>query len=80
MPESMNWSLAAQYFAAAFAIGYLFGSVPFGLLLTRFAGLLPPDVFEAFVDEYRVRLLEAIGDTTPYFYPFKRILFWAARA
>ena len=35
----MNWSLAAPYFAAAFAIGYLFGSIPFGLLLTRFAGL-----------------------------------------
>lgn len=39
MPESMNWSLAWPYFSAAFAIGYLFGSVPFGLLLTRFAGL-----------------------------------------
>src|SRR3954471_1724797 len=38
MPESMNWSLAAPYFAAAFAIGYLFGSIPFGLLLIRFAG------------------------------------------
>ena len=35
----MNWSLAAPYFAAAFAIGYVFGSIPFGLLLTRFAGL-----------------------------------------
>lgn len=39
MPESMNWSLAWPYFAAAFAIGYLFGSVPFGLVLTRIAGL-----------------------------------------
>jgi glycerol-3-phosphate acyltransferase PlsY len=39
MPESMNWSLAAPYFFAAFAIGYLFGSIPFGLILTRFAGL-----------------------------------------
>ena len=35
----MNWSLAAPYFLAAFAIGYLFGSIPFGLILTRFAGL-----------------------------------------
>ncbi len=50
-----------------------------GTSLTRFAGLLPPDVFEAFVDEYRRRLLEAIGDTAPYFYPFKRILFWATK-
>ena len=34
----------------------------------------------AFVDEYRRRLLEAIGDTAPYFYPFQRILFWATQA
>jgi acyl phosphate:glycerol-3-phosphate acyltransferase len=39
MPESMNWSLAAPYFVAALVIGYLFGSIPFGLLITRFAGL-----------------------------------------
>jgi len=35
----MNWGLAWPYFLAAFAIGYLFGSIPFGLLLTRLAGL-----------------------------------------
>src|SRR5919107_3122732 len=39
MPESMNWSLAWPYLSAAFAIGYLAGSVPFGLVLTRLAGL-----------------------------------------
>jgi acyl phosphate:glycerol-3-phosphate acyltransferase len=39
MPESMNWGLAWPYFLAAFAIGYLFGSIPFGLVLTRLAGL-----------------------------------------
>jgi glycerol-3-phosphate acyltransferase PlsY len=39
MPESMNWALAWPYFLAAFAIGYLFGSIPFGLILTRLAGL-----------------------------------------
>ncbi len=39
MPVSMNWSLDAPYFLAALAIGYLLGSIPFGLLLTRFAGL-----------------------------------------
>src|SRR3712207_9293111 len=39
MPESMNWGLAWPYFLAAFAIGYLFGSIPFGVLLTRAAGL-----------------------------------------
>jgi glycerol-3-phosphate acyltransferase PlsY len=35
----MNWSLDAPYFLAALLVGYLLGSVPFGLLLTRFAGL-----------------------------------------
>ena len=51
MPESMNWSLAAPYFAAAFAIGYLLGSIPFGLLLTRFAGL--GDIRTARLGQYR---------------------------
>jgi len=31
----------------------------------------------AFVDEYRTRLLAVIGDRSPYFYAFKRILMWA---
>jgi glycerol-3-phosphate acyltransferase PlsY len=39
MPEAMNWEWAWPYFLAAFAIGYLFGSIPFGVILTRFAGL-----------------------------------------
>ena len=39
MPVSMNWTLDAPYFLAALAIGYLVGSIPFGVLLTRFAGL-----------------------------------------
>jgi glycerol-3-phosphate acyltransferase PlsY len=39
MPESMNWGWAWPYFLAAFAIGYLFGSIPFGLIVTRLAGL-----------------------------------------
>ncbi|HEX8662995.1 MAG TPA: glycerol-3-phosphate 1-O-acyltransferase PlsY [Beijerinckiaceae bacterium] len=38
MPVSMNWGLDAPYFIAALAIGYLFGSIPFGLILTRLAG------------------------------------------
>src|SRR5687768_5081840 len=39
MPNSMNWSLDAPYFLAALALGYLLGSIPFGVILTRFAGL-----------------------------------------
>ena len=50
-----------------------------GTSLTRFTDKLPDDLHDRFVDEYRRRLLEAIGDTAPYFYPFKRILFWARR-
>ena len=32
--------------------------------------------YEAFLDRYRARLLEVLGDRSPYFYAFKRILFW----
>ncbi len=39
MPDPISWSYAWPYFAAAFAGGYLLGSLPFGLLLTRAAGL-----------------------------------------
>jgi glycerol-3-phosphate acyltransferase PlsY len=35
----MNWSLDAPYFVAALVFGYLLGSIPFGLLFTRLAGL-----------------------------------------
>ena len=51
-----------------------------GTSLTRFAKAMPADVYDQFLDEYRRRLLAAIGDTAPYFYPFKRILFWALKA
>jgi acyl phosphate:glycerol-3-phosphate acyltransferase len=39
MPEAMSWSLAWPYFLAAGLFGYLLGSIPFGLVLTRAAGL-----------------------------------------
>lgn len=39
MIESMNWGLAWPYYIGALAIGYLAGSIPFGLLLTKAAGL-----------------------------------------
>jgi acyl phosphate:glycerol-3-phosphate acyltransferase len=35
----MNWSLDAPYFLAALLFGYLLGSIPFGLVFTRLAGL-----------------------------------------
>jgi glycerol-3-phosphate acyltransferase PlsY len=38
MFHPINWSLALPYYAAALAFGYLLGSIPFGLVLTRLAG------------------------------------------
>jgi glycerol-3-phosphate acyltransferase PlsY len=39
MPDPISWQFDAPFFAAAFAFGYLLGSIPFGLVLTRLAGL-----------------------------------------
>ena len=38
MPEIMSLGLSWQIAAAALAIGYLLGSIPFGIILTRLAG------------------------------------------
>jgi glycerol-3-phosphate acyltransferase PlsY len=38
MPEAMNWSLAWPYFLGALVVGYLIGSIPFGVVLTRLTG------------------------------------------
>jgi len=39
MPDPMSWGDAAPYYAAALIVSYLLGSIPFGLFLTRMAGL-----------------------------------------
>jgi acyl phosphate:glycerol-3-phosphate acyltransferase len=39
MPVSMNWTLDGPYLLAAWTIGYLLGSIPFGVIFTRLAGL-----------------------------------------
>jgi len=39
MPDPISWEFAWPYMAAAFLGGYLLGSLPFGLILTRLAGL-----------------------------------------
>jgi glycerol-3-phosphate acyltransferase PlsY len=38
MFDPPNWTLPWSALAGALAVGYLFGSIPFGLILTRFAG------------------------------------------
>lgn len=50
-----------------------------GTTLTRFTRLLPSDLSDAFIDAYRERLLATLGESSPFFYPFKRILIWARR-
>lgn len=38
MPDPISWSQDLPYFAVGFLIAYLLGSIPFGLLLTKFSG------------------------------------------
>ena len=38
MPDPISWSQDLPYFAAGFFVAYLLGSIPFGLLLTKFSG------------------------------------------
>lgn len=47
-----------------------------GTSLTRIRAILSPEAYDAFVDEYQARLLDVLGSQQPYFYAFKRILFW----
>ncbi len=39
MPDPTSWSQSLPWLGAALAFGYLLGSIPFGLILTRMAGL-----------------------------------------
>ncbi len=39
MPDLINWTLSAPVMLGALLFGYLCGSIPFGLILTRMAGL-----------------------------------------
>jgi trans-aconitate 2-methyltransferase len=50
-----------------------------GTLLTDYQRRLG-DRYAAFVEEYTARLLEVIGEKSPYFYTYKRVLLWGARA
>ena len=39
MPDPISWTAAWPYFAITFVVGYLMGAIPFGVVLTRIAGL-----------------------------------------
>jgi trans-aconitate 2-methyltransferase len=51
-----------------------------GTTLTRFKVALGSEQWERFVDAYRARLVSVLGERSPFFYPFKRILLWGRRA
>ncbi|MEE2688737.1 MAG: glycerol-3-phosphate 1-O-acyltransferase PlsY [Pseudomonadota bacterium] len=38
MPDPISWAQDLPYFAVGFIIAYILGSIPFGLLLTKFSG------------------------------------------
>jgi trans-aconitate 2-methyltransferase len=50
-----------------------------GTLLTEYARHLPEGAFDAFLGDYRSRLLAALDPVEPLFFPFPRILCWARR-
>ena len=47
-----------------------------GSLLTHYRNRLSPTEYEAFLADYRERLLSILADERPFLYPFKRILLW----
>src|SRR6266545_2034033 len=50
-----------------------------GTLLTDYQRRMPAELFERYLATYRERLLPLYEGRRPYFYPFKRLLLWAAR-
>jgi trans-aconitate 2-methyltransferase len=50
-----------------------------GTLLTDYKKRLTPELYARFLADYSRELVAQLGNARPYFYPFKRILLWAAR-
>jgi len=50
-----------------------------GTLLTDYETRMPADMWPRFLARYREVLLPKLDDAQPYFYPFKRTLFWGGR-
>jgi trans-aconitate 2-methyltransferase len=50
-----------------------------GSWMTEYERRLPPELYERFVERYRELLVPRLADTKPFFYTFKRILFWGRR-
>jgi trans-aconitate 2-methyltransferase len=50
-----------------------------GTHLTYFRARLDDELYDLYVERYRRRLLDEIGQKEPYLYTFKRILMWGRR-
>lgn len=50
-----------------------------GTWLTAYEKRLPAEMWPAFLARYRELLFAELPDSRPFFYPFKRILFWGRR-
>ncbi len=50
-----------------------------GSILTAYLSRLDSDGQAAFLAAYRARLLAEVGDQSPFFYPFRRLLFWGRK-
>lgn len=51
-----------------------------GTMLSAYLSRLDGAGQELFLNAYRTRLLEELGERAPYFYPFRRLLFWGRKA
>jgi trans-aconitate 2-methyltransferase len=47
-----------------------------GTTLTRFQKLLSPELFDRFLADYEAELLATVGDRSPFFFGFRRVLLW----
>jgi trans-aconitate 2-methyltransferase len=50
-----------------------------GSVLTDYEKRMPADLWPSFLDRYRERLLPRLQSRRPFFYPYKRVLFWGSR-
>ncbi len=50
-----------------------------GSLLTDYRNRLSPEEYEAYLADFRERLLAELPDDRPFLYPFKRLLLWGRK-
>lgn len=50
-----------------------------GSLLTDYRNRLSPEEYEAYLADFRERLLAELPDERPFLYPFKRLLLWGRK-